>query len=250
MFVTLRMLRPYVAIVSVLFATIGSGRDPVTPPHLSEATKLLAAITPAKTNYQHKEIVVTWPDAGEAQCRTDCSGLLDAVLKRSYHLSDEQLATWFGAKRPLATHYHSTIERGRGFLEIKKVAEIQPGDILAIKYPPGGENTGHVMLVADKPRLHNASAPLVENTQQWEVDIIDSTRSAHGSGDTRMHADKSSSDGLGKGTIRIYANENGEVAGYTWSVGKSSKFSDQATHSLAIGRVMADAIPERTVKAK
>ena len=129
---------------------------------LQQASELLDAVKPADTSYQHQGGEVRWPDKATgcaAECHTDCSGLIDALFQRAYGLNRSQFADWMKAKRPLAKHYHDTIIQQRGFQAIQHVADAQPGDLLAIAYPPGGENTGHVMLVAGKPRLLASLAP-------------------------------------------------------------------------------------------
>src|SRR5262249_15764607 len=154
------------------------------------------------TNYQHKDSVVHFPgDNGSdhAECRTDCSGLLDAVLKRAYHLNSAQLGEWLAAKRPLATHYHAAIAAEHGFERIKTLGDVRPGEGRGVKYPPGakGGNTGHVMIVAGTPHERKPTAPIVDRTQQWEVPVIDESESGHGTTDTRHRPDHSSADGLG-----------------------------------------------------
>ena len=151
-------------------------------------------------------------------------------------------------KRPLAKTYHDAIVHEHGFEKIAHVADALPGDILAIAYPPGGENTGHVMLVAAKPRARKPTPPEIENTEQWEITVIDVSRSGHGPDDTRIRGLKSgdtanadsgkkSREGLGRGTFRIYTDAAGDVAGYSWSTSKGSKFVEQSFHHLVIGRV-------------
>ncbi|HZZ73428.1 MAG TPA: hypothetical protein VFE24_14335 [Pirellulales bacterium] len=214
--------------------------DAAPPAHLQAASDLLKTIAPRDTDYQHKGGAVVWADSAtgaRAECRTDCSGLVDALLKRAYGLNDAQLAAWFQTKRPVAKDYHAMVVAGRGFIPIASVAKMQPGDILAVLYPPGEANTGHVMLVADNPRQQAATPPLVNGTLQWEVPVIDSSHSAHGLSDTRHHADGTSGDGLGKGSLRIYTDANGKVLGYSWSEAKGSKYIDQSVHHLVIGRI-------------
>jgi hypothetical protein len=228
-----------------------------TPLLLQEAVELLDAVKPPDTSYQHKGGVVRWPDKAEdraAECHTDCSGLIDALFKRAYGLNSEQFTTWMKVKRPLARNYHDAIVQQRGFQRIGNVADAMPGDLLAIAYPPGEENTGHVMLVADKPRLREPTVPRIEETQQWEVTVIDVSRSGHGPNDTRIRGDKnsdeaasegskkSSREGLGKGTFRIYTKDGGAIAGYCWSTTKASTFVEQSHHHLIIGRVKPEFI--------
>jgi hypothetical protein len=234
------------ALVGVL-ATNGSissavAREASAPPHLRAAVALLSAIDPSDTNYQHKESIVHFPgDAGSdhAECRTDCSGLLDAVLERAYHLSPAQLSDWLDAKRPLATHYHAAIAAEHGFERIATLQDVRPGDILAVKFPPGtkGGDTGHVMIVAGTPHERTATVPLEGKTVQWEIPVIDESKHCHGTTDTRHRPDHTSADGLGRGVLRVYTDRQGHVAGYSWSIEKVSKFEVQSDRNMVIGRV-------------
>lgn len=243
--VCVRCLRAFVALLAVAAASFCSSaiaREPAAPPHLQAADDLVSSIRPTDTNYQHKDSVVHFPgDPGSdhAECRTDCSGLVDAVLKRAYHLSSAQLADWLDSKRPLATHYHAAILAEHGFTQIKSLQDVRPGDILAVKYPPGtkGDNTGHVMIVSGTPKERKASVPVVENTVQWEVPVIDESESGHGTTDTRHRPDHTSADGVGRGVLRIYTDRKGHVAGYAWSVQKVSKFEEQSVRNMVIGRI-------------
>ncbi len=234
-----------VALISVRTSVLAIAREPAGPPHLLAAVDLVQAIKPNDTNYQHHDSVVHFPGDGgsdHAECRTDCSGLVDAVLKRAYHLSSAQLSNWLDAKRPLAKQYHAAISAQRGFKRIDSLADVRPGDILAVEYPAGskGNNTGHVMIVAGMPRERNPSEPVVANTLQWEVPVIDESESGHGTTDTRHRSDHTSADGLGRGVLRIYTDRQGRVAGYAWSVQKVSKFQDQSVKNMVIGRVDPD----------
>ena len=209
------------------------------PAHLAGAIELLRALSPEQTDYQHKQGTVIWPGdpAGTPQCRTDCSGFIDALLKHAYGLKSAQLKEWFGTGRPLAKHYYATIAAEHGFRRIPTLAQVRPGDLLAITYPAGSTNTGHVMLLAGAPRPRDATAPIVAGTRQWEVTIIDESESGHGKTDTRRNPDKSMRDGLGRGVLRIYTNAAGHIAGYAWSTLKVSKFESVTTHPFVVGRL-------------
>jgi hypothetical protein len=234
-------------LVAIGSVTSAVARESSAPPHLQAAIALLSALGPSDTNYSHKDIVVHFPGDGgsnKAECRTDCSGLLDAVLERAYHLSPAQVSDWLDAKRPLATQYHAAIAAEHGFERIATLQDVRPGDILAVKYPPGakGNDTGHVMIVAGTPHERTATAPIEGKTLQWEVPVIDESKSAHGTTDTRHHPDHTSSDGLGRGVLRIYTDRQGHVAGYAWSVQKISKFEVQSDRNMVIGRLQPDFI--------
>src|SRR5207302_1495068 len=98
-------------------------------------------------------------------------------------------------------------------------------------------NTGHVLLVAARPRPRTASRPLVKGTRQWEVSVIDQSSSGHGDSDTRRKASGGFSGGLGKGVFRLYSNADDEVVGWSWSTSPQSTPYTQAQRPLAIGRL-------------
>ena len=44
-------------------------------------------------------------------------------------------------------------------------------------------------------------------------------------------------DGLGEGVLRIYADAQGKVAGFSWSMQAASQFQDPKNEHLVIGRL-------------
>ena len=215
--------------------------DQPAPPHVREAARLVRSVSAATSNYQHGVGPVVWPgeESGRpAACHTDCSGFLNALLKHSYGLTDEQLSPELNAKRPLAKHYFTAIEQHHGFQAIELLTQARPGDIIAVRYNESkpGENTGHVMLMAGPPRQRAASEPVVAGTIQWEVPVIDESESGHGLHDTRHLAEGGFRDGLGAGVLRIYTDPTGRIAGHSWSVTRKSKFRSQEQRPLVIGR--------------
>jgi len=108
---------------------------------------------------------------------------------------------------------------------------------IAIKYLDGQEATsGHIAIVNARPRLMVDVEPLIAGTEQYEVEIIDSAMSGHGNTDTRLQADGSWDDGVGKGIMRIYAEEDGAIRGYSWSTYPNSEYHPQQIKALLIGR--------------
>ena len=212
-----------------------------TPKHLVDARKLLKSVLPENSSYQHKNTVVKWQgenDAAQSECHTDCSGLMNSLLEHSYpYFNENQFKKLFGKKRPLAEHYFQAIQDGKGFDSIAKIQEVKPGDFIAIKYGPGEKNTGHVMLVSGPPKLHPASDPKVDGTEQWELSVIDSSMSGHGKTDSRSKSDGTFYQGLGQGVFRIYAKKSGALAGYSWSISAKSEYHDAKDRPLAIGRL-------------
>jgi len=211
---------------------------PAAPPHFALVDSLLRDLRPQDTNYQHKPTLVAWagdPDHERAECRADCSGLVTAVLARAYSLSDADVADLFGAKRPRARNFHDAIAAARAFRRVA-FADALPGDVLAISFPAGSEDTGHVMFVASPPRARDATPPIVPGTTQWELDVVDSTGSPHGPSDPRYSKTGRPRTGAGRGTIRIYTQASGAIAGYAWSTGAKSEFRAQETRDAALGR--------------
>jgi hypothetical protein len=210
------------------------------PKHLRAAQVLVQTVQPDETSYRHKDSVVHWKGEDGAPvsvCQTDCSGFVDALLKHSYGYDRKSFEKWFSVPRPTAADYHDAIAKRHGFQRIERLRDAHPGDILAVKYPAGSANTGHIMLVAAPPRRLKPSPPLVDGAEQWEVAVIDCSHSGHGTTDTRHLAGGKSRAGLGQGTLRVYTAPSGAVAGYTWSTYSKSEYNDQKAHHMEIGRL-------------
>ena len=210
------------------------------PKHLRDAQMLVDHISPKFNDYQHKGCYIKWEGEGGAiqyENRSDCSDFLALLLEHSYGIGKQQYKQWTGLQRPFASEWHKAIVAGKGFDQIIRLADAKPGDVLAVKFPPNMADTGHIMLMAAAPVSITPKAPLVQGTKQWNVTIIDSTKSAHGASDTRYISEGNSNPGVGRGVIRIYTNTNGSVAGYTWSDGSKAKFESMSDRNLAIGRL-------------
>jgi len=185
------------AIVLPLLTGIAVAQHAKLPPHLADAQRLVQRLDLKNTNYEHGPPRVVWE--GVCESHTDCSGFIDALLTHTYGYNPEAFKRWFDSHRPSARRYHDAIAEGRGFAEIKSAGDVLPGDILAIKYLVEKANTGHVMLVVDRPQQIQPKEPLVAGTQQWQVTVIDSSHTGHGATDTRHHkgANGKDQDGLG-----------------------------------------------------
>ena len=229
------------AVVTISVLTVCAGavqRAGKTP--LEWATVLVRELRPEDTSYQHKNDYVKWKDeAGSRkyESHTDCSGFLTALLERSYGFTQSDLERWLGKRRPLAIDYHDAILNQRGFKHIQRVSDVEPGDVLAIKYPPDADNSGHIMLVAEPPRRAKSTKPEIQGTEQWEVAVIDSSKSGHGKTDTRRRDDGTFGSGVGEGVFRIYANRDGRIAGYAWSTFANSEYYDERQRHLVVGRM-------------
>ena len=199
---------------------------------------LITNISPVDNFYVNSTGSVSWAGQNGATiyaCSTDCSGYLNRLLTQTYGYTSTYYKTWMGVTRPLAKHYYNEIVTNDHFTQIATVTQIQQGDFVAIQYPADATNTGHCMLVAAAPTLRAASAPLVAGTTQYELSIMDSSSSAHGSTDTRY---PTADTGVGKGIFRLYVATNGSIAGYSWSTSSGSVYYAQSERPLAVGRLI------------
>ena len=229
----------------LLLATCGAAAtrpvEPV-PPHLADARAMVADIRPAANTYAYGPGDLRWKgEAGSPAyaCHASCSAFLTLLLMHAYHTSAEQMQAMTGSAHPHAAVWHDAIvARRRGLRQITHLADARPGDILAVRFPPGtAADTGHVMLVDVAAVPHAASAPVVPGTTQWDVTIIDSSKDPHGPADTRRPADGPAGTGVGRGTVRIYTHPDGTVAGYAWSDSAKTAYRPQAEREMVIGRL-------------
>lgn len=206
--------------------------------HVTSAERLVDQLDLANTDYANGQGSVSW--TGTVISHTDCSGFIDHLLMHDDGLSADDFKRWLGSRRPTAARYHDAITEGRGFTRLASIDALRAGDLIAIKYLTRHDNTGHIMLVADAPRRISPTQPIVDGTTQWAVTVIDSSESGHGPTDTRHKrgADGRDHDGLGRGVFRLYADARGEVAGFSWSTTKASRFVAPADEHLVLGRLV------------
>jgi hypothetical protein len=258
----LRML-----VLLVAFLVIGCQKAEITPAetqNLSADSEKAATISAVKANYTlcywadlliqnvtnanniystlNSDDLVTWAGVNGAKlyyCKTDCSGLLKNLMKQTYGYTDTYFRTWTGTINPYAATYYNEISTKDHFSQISTATTIIRGDIIAIKYPAGtSTNTGHIMLVASVPVLRASTPPLVSNTKQYEVSVIDASSSGHGSLDTRYISTGNFNDGIGRGIFRLYTNTKGAIVGYCWSNYSTSDYYTLSARPLLIGRLI------------
>lgn len=224
--------------------------EPAVPPHLRDARAMLAGVAPADNHYANGVGTLAWKGEGGADryvCKATCSAFVTLLVEHAYGLSTEQMRQLTGAARPHAAVWHDAIATTRpGLARVTRVTDVRPGDLLAITFPPEhvGGDTGHVMLVDAVPARRPASRPVVAGTDQWDVVVIDSSMNPHGPADTRRRADGTAKIGLGRGTVRVYANPDGTIAGYAWSDVPASKYwpADGDRH-MVVGRLDVRRLP-------
>ncbi len=192
------------------------------------------------TSYTHKTPVVKWKgidSASEYECRTDCSGLINQLIKQAYNIDDETFNKWMKKKkRAYAKDYYNQILKGNGFQGYTNIKDARAGDVIAIKFPKLMDDTGHIMLITETAQEMEASEPIVEGMKQWKIKIIDETTGGHGTSDSRYEGGKFRG-GIGTGYFRIYTDNDGEIKGYCWSPEKGSKYQQADIRKVIIGRI-------------
>lgn len=214
--------------------------QPQIPKHLRDAQALVAGIDQRDNDYEHKGCYIHWKgEAGATRYenRTDCSDFLNLLLEHSYHLSGGIYKQWTGKDRPTAELWHDAILAERGFTHIDLFADALPGDVLAIKYPAGETNSGHILIIAGPPQRREATKPMIPDTTQWNVPVVDSSESGHGKSDTRRLPSGKFGRGVGQGIFRIYTDANGRIVGYAWSDLIESVYRARPTWDIVLGRL-------------
>ena len=171
------------------------------------------------------------------EARTVCATFVTHLLEYTYGWKKEDISRWLGANGADASEWWEAIVRENGFRRFKNIEDIHPGDLLAIKYNDGSKDTGHVMLVDRVPQRVPPTAPIERGTEQYSVEVIDSSASGHGLTDTRHKADGGFTGGIGEGAIRLYAGRDGRIVGYAWSETPKSKFYQSPARDLVAGRL-------------
>jgi hypothetical protein len=222
------------------------------PTHLTWAKYLVETIKPADNYYGDPGTVLWKGENGltSSKNRTRCAPLLTQLLKKSYNTDT---VGWLGCTSPHAATYHDAIEVEDGFELIESIADVKPGDIIAIEYLDedcynltcggysGCSTTGHVAIVLEAPTPRVETSPFVKGTEQYSVRVIDSSANPHGVYDTRYQAESNNWDdrGVGRGRMRLYVDADDPdqpIVGYTWCTSTGSTYYPYYKRDLVIGR--------------
>lgn len=230
---------------------------------LNWAKRLVATIESKNNIYGSNPTYIKWKDvegATVSENRTVCSSFITRLLKRTYGYTTSEIENWTGANNPKAVTYYNTITKQRHFQIINSVSDIQPGDLLAIKYsenaqsgededdpnvdknllsntqcPKRSSSTGHIVLIRNVPTVRKSWPPIQQDLTQYSLNVVDSSKSGHGCHDTRLLKNKSCSDkdawgngGVGQGTMRLYVDQVGTISGYSWSLRSQSTYYSQS----------------------
>lgn len=211
-------------------------------PMLAQAENLVEHINAGNTEYRHKSEDIAWENNGSGyHCYTDCSGFINALISRTFQWSEEDFKRVFGKRRMLAYHYFEAISSGNHFIRISHINEIKPGDLIALEYSDRSEhedNTGHCMLVATLPKPRQATNIIEPGTRQYEIEVIDCSRSPHGKEDSRSGNNGREYSGLGKGLFRLYADVTGAITAYSWSIHNPKPGFNPYENAVMVGRFL------------
>lgn len=203
-----------------------------------DCSGLAAEFVLGKLLPQHRKVLCQ-DDQGRGECDDyiDCG---DSGIAENYN-------------RPLAGDFYDYfMNHGTSseyWVMINNFAEVQPGDIIAVKYyDPNNQNntTGHIMIA------HSSPKKLVN--KEYSLFVIDSAQSGHGQ-DSRQYA--SNNNGIGKGLMWFGVDANGKPIYYRWSGATNCKYcindaaddvegcaesevcnSDKYLEGIAIGRAI------------
>ena len=210
------------------------------PEHLAVARALVKELKPERNLYNARPTAIIWPDEATkskpVSNNSVCSSFCAALLRKTYRLSERDLIKLFSEEWPEADEIFEAVTTQHHFRVIEKIQDLQPGDFLVINYQSNKAiPTGHVMLVSARPekkhRYGKSRVPFpfadraksreikTASVTGWLVKVIDSSKSPHGKKDTRYQsaAGGENDSGVGEGPLRLLADSDGKLIGYTWS---------------------------------
>ncbi|MFC3572756.1 LamG domain-containing protein [Streptomyces yaanensis] len=187
--------------------------------------------------------------------RARCSSFQTWVLKHTYGwATDDYFTQYFQDRIPEAADYRKAFTDGTAgprFKRIRKVTDLQPGDLIAVDYNgTDSANTGHIVMVREVKGVFTGSMTFSGETQ-YAIEVVDCTSDPHGVyglssypqyPDTRMvsNVDGESYQGVGIGHMMFYASDStGEFSRYRWSVNTgSAKTYTVADRPIAAARIV------------
>ena len=131
--------------------------------------------TMQRSSYEHKAFV----DEAHGIYVLDCSSFMGLVIDKISPKAFASLPIDKPHKRPRAKNFYAFLntlaphENHDGWMGIKRMDELEKGDIIAWKYDPnlGKQDTGHVVMVYEKP--------ILEANGFYQVRVMDSSKGKH-----------------------------------------------------------------------
>lgn len=151
---------------------------------------------------------------------TSCSTYQIISFMQAYKIDADDIVSLFGSKWPRARAFQWAYSKSAQ----PTIDKIKPGTLGAIGYKEDREGmSGHCFIVMASPV---ATGAMWGKNREFKVRVADSCRSSHGEGDTRYRFGASGPlhlGGIGIGTMRLLADEAGNVVGHSWSVSIESE---------------------------
>ncbi|KKP24366.1 MAG: hypothetical protein SZ59_C0002G0212 [candidate division TM6 bacterium GW2011_GWF2_28_16] len=165
---------------------------------LAEAERIVAEL---ETSYYSYDTII---NTKQEKYFVDCSSCLSHVLGMAAYPWYEKIFAYAvmtrypqrknnpPIQRALAKDYanffmnhDSSLDIFKGWEVITYLEDLEPGDVIAIKYEDGATNTGHVLILAGKPMERSpysgtGGTDTPAGFNEWLVRIIDSSSSPHG----------------------------------------------------------------------
>jgi hypothetical protein len=209
-----------------------------------EAVRILESIQ--TTKYQHRTKI----DEEKGIYLCDCSGLVGYVLNRTVGKEQGEGPFGDGRKRPLAMHYQEFFAaaptnapsprpspKGRGttaalpkeegsdvrWQRVVRLVDARPGDVIAWrKEKPRPGNTGHVVIVDERPVLEANGLVRVVVIDSTTKPLVDDTRAA-------------GTSGIGRGSMWFKIDDEGRPVAHL----RRSPTAEPVVESISIGRALA-----------
>lgn len=225
------------------------------PRHLELGRSYVQEIKPENNKYDHRGF--RWKGdflASEHQANGNCVQFITTVLEHGGSPTIQVMKEktyWYKYLR--TDSYYEAIDLEYGFKKITKITGIKPGDVIvyvkeeidkrsrngaAKRADALNSGMGHAMLVDEAPVKMKPVRPIVPDTEQWVVQVLDSTDLPHGFDDTRVDNRNYAAHrtGVGRGPIRLYTDREGNIAGFSNSPSPASIFKSVQELSFVIGR--------------
>lgn len=201
------------------------------PLHWTLAKEYIRNIDPANNIYA-SGCEIHYDEDDVLHARSKCGSFVAEVYRDAYaELTKPVMQGLFEWGHPNSERWFDGIAEERQFGEfgavcLTNIFDLRSGDVLVSKYV-SGNNSGHTMMFGAASSKGFAAVDCIPGYDQegqvvevWKTLIADSTRTPHGTLDTRKGAEENGDDdrGIGGATIYILADpDSGEIVGWTWS---------------------------------
>ncbi len=188
-----------------------------------EAERILKSIQ--TTLYQHKTEI----DETKGAYRCDCSGFVGYVLKQTVAKDSPKGPLGDGNQRPTASQFQKAFAAAptktqgtSGWQQIVRLADARLGDVIAWRHAkPMPGNTGHVVIVGERPVLESDGLVRVVVIDSTTKPQVDDTRAA-------------GTSGIGRGTMWFKIDADGRPLGTI----RGSRKAEPKVEPISIGRAL------------